>query len=322
MLKLFNIQTRLLGPLFAMGAMFCFSLNDVSIKYLSSEYPLHQVILIRSSISVLFIVLFMFPFSGGFNAIRTKRLGTHIVRGCCVVFANMFMFMGLAALPIADAVAIFFVSPLLITILSIIFLSERVGIWRWISIFIGLLGVLIISRPGSSAFQTAAMFPMLGALGYAFLHILTRKIRSSESATTMAFYIQFTFVLVACLIGLSIGDGRFDISDDPSLSFLLREWITPNFKDYWIFVTIGVATAFGGLFISQAYRIGEAAYVAPFEYIALPISILWGIMIFSEWPFLSGWIGILLILSSGLFMIWRESKKNNTSLKLKSKFTR
>ena len=189
-----------------MGAMFCFSLNDVSIKYLSSEYPLHQVILIRSSISVLFILLFMFPFSGGLNAIRTKRLGTHIVRGCCVVFANMFMFMGLAALPIADAVAIFFVSPLLITILSIIFLSERVGIWRWISIFIGLLGVLIISRPGSSAFQTAAIFPMLGALGYAFLHILTRKIRSSESAITMAFYIQFTFVLVACLIGLSIGE--------------------------------------------------------------------------------------------------------------------
>ena len=106
MLKLFNIQTRLLGPLFAMGAMFCFSLNDVAIKYLSSEYPLHQLILIRSSISVLFILLFMFTFSGGLNTIRTKRLGIHIVRGCCVVFANMFMFMGLAALPIADALSL------------------------------------------------------------------------------------------------------------------------------------------------------------------------------------------------------------------------
>ena len=226
----------------------------------------------------------------------------------------MFMFMGLAALPIADAVAIFFISPLLITILSIIFLKEHVGIWRWISIFIGLLGVLIISRPGSSAFQIAAIYPMIGALSYAFLHILTRKIRATESAATMAFYIQFTFVIVACLIGLILGDGRLDISDDPSLSFLLRKWIIPNLWDYWIFLLIGLATALGGLLISQAYRIGEAAYVAPFEYIALPISIFWGITIFSEWPILSGWIGIFLILSSGLFMIWRESIKNKRQL--------
>ena len=314
MSKFFTIDPKLLGPLYAMGAMFCFSLNDVSIKYLSSEYPLHEVILIRSSLSVLFIVLFLFPFNGGLSAIKTNLLAIHIIRGCCVVLANMFMFMGLAALPIADAVAIFFISPLLITILSIIFLKEHVGIWRWISIFIGLLGVLIISRPGSSAFQIAAIYPMFGALGYAFLHILTRKIRATESAATMAFYIQFTFVIVACLIGLTLGDGRLDISDDPSLSFLLRKWIIPNLWDYWIFLLIGLATALGGLLISQAYRIGEAAYVAPFEYIALPISILWGITIFSEWPILSGWIGIFLILSSGLFMIWRESIKNKRQL--------
>ncbi|MDG2373188.1 MAG: DMT family transporter [Paracoccaceae bacterium] len=310
MSKFFIIDPKLLGPLYAMGAMFCFSLNDVSIKYLASEYPLHEVILIRSSLSVLFIVLFLFPFNGGLSAIKTNLLAIHIIRGCCIVLANMFMFMGLAALPIADAVAIFFISPLLITILSIIFLKEHVGIWRWISIFIGLLGVLIISRPGSSAFQIAAIYPMFGALGYAFLHILTRKIRATESAATMAFYIQFTFVIVACLIGLILGDGRLDISDDPSLSFLLRKWIIPNLWDYWIFLLIGLATALGGLLISQAYRTGEAAYVAPFEYIALPISILWGITIFSEWPILSGWIGIFLILSSGLFMIWRESIKN------------
>ena len=314
MSKFFTIDPKLLGPLYAMGAMFCFSLNDVSIKYLASEYPLHEVILIRSSLSVLFIVLFLFPFNGGLSAIKTNLLAIHIIRGCCVVLANMFMFMGLAALPIADAVAIFFISPLLITILSIIFLKEHVGIWRWISIFIGLLGVLIISRPGSSAFQIAAIYPMFGALGYAFLHILTRKIRATESAATMAFYIQFTFVIVACLIGLTLGDGRLDISDDPSLSFLLRKWIIPNLWDYWIFLLIGLATALGGLLISQAYRIGEAAYVAPFEYIALPISILWGITIFSEWPILSGWSGIFLILSSGLFMIWRESIKNKRQL--------
>ena len=314
MSKFFTIDPKLLGPLYAMGAMFCFSLNDVSIKYLASEYPLHEVILIRSSLSVLFIVLFLFPFNGGLSAIKTNLLAIHIIRGCCVVLANMFMFMGLAALPIADAVAIFFISPLLITILSIIFLKEHVGIWRWISIFIGLLGVLIISRPGSSAFQIAAIYPMIGALGYASLHILTRKIRATESAATMAFYIQFTFVIVACLIGLILGDGRLDISDDPSLSFLLRKWIIPNLWDYWIFLLIGLATALGGLLISQAYRIGEAAYVAPFEYIALPISILWGITIFSEWPILSGWIGIFLILSSGLFMIWRESIKNKRQL--------
>lgn len=322
MFKLVNIQTKLLGPLFAMGAMFCFSLNDVCIKYLSSEYPLHELILIRSSISVLFIVFFLFPFSGGFKAIKTKKITIHIIRGCCVVVANMFLFMGLAALPIADAVAIFFICPLLITILSIIFLKERVGLWRWVSIFIGLLGVLFVSRPGSSAFQVAALFPMIGALGYALLHILTRKIRFTESATTMAFYVQFAFVITAGLVGFTLGDGRWDITEDPALSFLLREWIIPNTSDYWIFLLIGIATSIGGFFISQAYRIGEAAYVAPFEYVSLPISILWGIIVFSEWPITSVWIGIFLILSSGLFMIWRESVNDNKYSKTKFKVTR
>jgi len=319
MLNPFTINKNFLGPIYAMMAVSCFSLNDVCIKYLSSEYPLHEIILIRSTISVLVILLFIAPFSNGLKIILTKRLVIHIIRGCCIVVANMCMFMGLAALPIADAVAIFFISPLLITILSIIFLNERVGVWRWLSIGVGLLGVIIISKPGSSAFQVASIFPMLGALGYAFLHILTRKIRKTESAATMAFYIQFTFVVVACLIGLTIGDGRFNVSNDPSLSFLLREWIIPRASDYWMFTMLGIVTALGGLLISEAYRVGEAAYVAPFEYISMPMAIFWGIMVFYEWPLVSGWFGIFLILSSGLFMLWRESINNRKVLQGMSK---
>ena len=316
MQEFFKSSPKVVAAVCVMVGVFCFSLNDVSIKYLSTGYPLHEITLIRSAVALCFIMAVIVPLNGGISKLRTKLLKIHIIRGICVVCANMFFFMALAALPIADAVAIFFISPLLITILSIIFLNEKVGVWRWSSILIGLVGVLIISRPGTAAFQIASVLPMLAALCYAFLHILTRKIRATESASTMAFYIQLTFLVISIAIGLTLGDGRFNENRDPSLSFIFREWIVPVRSDYLILTMLGITSALGGLLISQAYRLGEAAFVAPFEYIAMPMAIFWGIIIFSETPGLYTWLGILLIISSGLFMVWRETKTQKVPKKI------
>jgi len=105
-----------------------------------------------------------------------------------------------------------------------------------------------------------------------------------------------------------LGDGRYSGGSDPSLEFLFREWSWPVINDYYILVAIGAASALGGFFISQAYRVSEAAFVAPFEYIALPMAIVWGILVFGEWPDIVSYLGIALILGSGLYMIWRETK--------------
>jgi len=142
-----------LGALCATIAVVFFSINDVAIKFLSDGYALHQVVLIRSVIGVIVIMFMIAPFTAGWGIARTRKLPLHMLRGLCVVFANMTFFLGLAAMPLADAVAIFFISPLLITLASVVFLGESVGPRRWAAIAVGFIGVLVMMRPGTQAFQ-------------------------------------------------------------------------------------------------------------------------------------------------------------------------
>lgn len=301
-----KLSANTIGPLFATIAVTLFSLNDVTMKFLSGGYALHQIVLIRSFVGMSVVLLFMVPFQGGFVALKTGRLGAQMVRASMVFFANMTFFLGLAALPLADAVALFFVSPFIITIFSVLFLGEAVGPRRWIAVGVGMLGVIIILRPGSSSFQFASFLPIAAAFGYAGLHIMTRYLRDTESAVSMVFYIQLMFILATLTLGLIMGDGKFAGGGDPSLDFLFRAWVVPTREDLPYLMILGIFASVGGYFISQAYRLGEAALVAPFEYLALPLSILLGMLIFDEWPDVVAWIGIALVLGSGLYTVWRE----------------
>ena len=303
-----------LGAICATVAVLFFSINDVAIKFLSGGYALHQVVLIRSIIGLFIIAAVIAPFTSGWAIARTKRLKMHLLRGLCVVFANMTFFLGLAAMPLADAVAIFFVSPLVITLFSVFFLGEVVGPRRWAAIAVGLIGVLVMMRPGTSAFQVASLLPLAAAVCYAGLHILTRRIGGTESAATMAFYIQIVFIFVGISFGLIVGDGRFGDQSDLSLAFLFRAWSWPSVSDYPIFLVIGAGTAFAGYLISQAYRVAEASYVAPFEYLALPMAVVWGMVVFDEFPDFWDYAGMALILGAGLFMVWREARAKPVAL--------
>ena len=179
----------------------------------------------------------------------------------------------------------------------------------------GLLGVLIILRPGTDAFKLASLLPIAAALGYATLHMLTRKMGKTESALTMSFYIQVTFIFTSCLFWLFVGDGRFSSVDSRALNFLLREWGVLSINDWWVFVLVGTSSAFGGFLISQAYRKSEAAFVAPFEYIAMPLSICWGVLIFNNLPDTQSFFGMTMIIGSGLYIIWREAIRGKRKLK-------
>ncbi|MEL7256661.1 MAG: DMT family transporter [Pseudomonadota bacterium] len=300
-------RTNLVGALCALVAVICFSLNDVGIKFLSGDYALHQIVFYRTLVALATFVVIFLPIYG-IKVLRTRRPGAHLLRGLCVVAANTCLFLGLAAMPIADAIAVFFVSPLVITVFSILFLKESVGPRRWSAIAVGFLGVLIIVKPGTSAFQIAALLPMAAAVLYAVIHIVARRVGGTESAATMAVYIQITFFVACSLIGLGLGDGKFADQDHPSLAFLFRTWGPIDPGDWWILVMLGVSGLLGGFFISQAYRISEAAFAAPFEYVSMPMAIFWGVSVFGTWPDRSAWIGIILILSSGLYMVWRESR--------------
>ncbi|MEM7473258.1 MAG: DMT family transporter [Pseudomonadota bacterium] len=303
-----SLSPALFGPLFAVIAVVLFSGNDVLMKFLSGDYALHQIVLTRSVMGLSLTVLIMAPLAGGFHLLRTKRPALHMARAGCVFFANMTFFLGLAVMPLAEVVALFFVSPFLITIFSVLFLGETVGARRWSAVAVGLIGVLIVLRPGGAEFQLASLLPVAAAFGYAGLHIMTRYMRDTENAVSMTFYIQVMFLVLCSLLGLLLGGGQFYDAGPDGLAFLLRPWGWPAMPDLMIMLTLGVFASIGGYCISQAYRLGEAALVAPFEYLALPLSIFWGIMIFGEWPDLAAWLGIALILGSGLYSVWREHR--------------
>ncbi|MEM6637630.1 MAG: DMT family transporter [Pseudomonadota bacterium] len=305
----------LFGALCASGAVFFFSLNDVLVKSLSGTFPLHEIVLIRSLVAISVVVGLAACAKHGLRGLATQKLGQHMLRGFFVAMANLAFFLGLAALPLAEAVAIFFVSPLIITGFSVIFLGEKVGPRRWSAIAVGFLGVLVIMRPGTAAFQAASLLPIAAAVCYASLHMMTRKLGRTESALSLVFYIQIMFICVTTAIGLAVGDGRFAAQEDPSLAFFFRKWIWPEPGQWMLLAGIGLILTAGAYLISQAYRVAEAAYVAPFEYVAMPLAIFWGIAIFGEWPDTLAWFGILLIVGSGLYIIWRGRVAGQPSAK-------
>lgn len=303
-----------LGAISALIAVTCFSINDASIKFLSGDYALHQIVLIRSLLAFILLLAVIVPLERGFGAFRTKRMGMHLLRGFCVVFANMTFFLGLSVLPLADAVAVFFISPLIITAMSVIFLGEKAGPRRWLALVVGMIGVLIMLRPGTGSFQPALLLPVAAAFAYAALHVLTRKIGSTESAATMSFYIQLTFIAVSGIIGLGLGHGQYSGQGGELFEFVLRPWSWPAIYDWPVLALLGVSSAMGGYFISQAYRIAEASVIAPLEYLAMPAAVIFGVIVFGEWPDLVAWMGIVLIAGAGLFVAWREAQLERKAL--------
>ena len=295
------------GIFFAIGGGLVLSVNDVSIKFLSGDYPLHQIILIRALVGLVFLFTLLRVTGLGFGQLRTRRPKDHLIRVSIVMVSNVTYFLGLAALPLADAVAVAFVSPLLVTLLSIVVLGEKVGPRRWAAVGVGMLGVLVMLRPGSGVIQPAAILVLISAFCYASSHMMTRRMRDTESAFTLNFYVQCGFILVSTTMGLTVGDGHFAGSSDASLAFLFRPWVWPPAHDWPAFLATGLAVGIGGLMMSQAYRLSEAALVAPFEYVGMPMAIFWGVVMFGTWPDATAWVGIALICGAGLYTLWRET---------------
>ncbi len=301
-------RTMLLGIGSVLAASCFFSVNDTSIKFLSGGYALHQIVLIRSLIGLGLLLGLVVPMRGGYRVLRTGKLHLHAARSLCVIASNFFYFLGLAALPIATAAALFFIAPLVITALSVPLLGEKVGPRRWAAVGVGLVGVVVMLRPGFGDFHPAMVLPLLAAVCYALLHMMTRRMGGTESAVTMTFYNQVAFILFCTVSGLLLGSGQFAGQTDPSLAFLLRAWEWPAAADLPILALIGLASVTGGIFIAQAYRSCEAALIAPFEYVAIPLMIMFGLLVFGEWPDAVAWVGIAMICGSGIYVVWRETR--------------
>ncbi len=162
---------RLWGMAAVVAAQFFFTTQDMMIKWLSGEYALHQIVLIRAVVGTLLILLVFLPLEGGISALRTQRLGMHLMRGFGIVIANLAYFTSLINIPLGEATAIFFIAPVLITALSVVMLGEKVGLYRWFAVLIGLIVVMIMIRPKGDVFNAAALLPLIAALAYALVHM-------------------------------------------------------------------------------------------------------------------------------------------------------
>ncbi|MFN0114822.1 MAG: DMT family transporter [Paracoccaceae bacterium] len=303
-----SARTALIAIGCALAGSLVLSVNDMAMKHLSADYALYQVILIRAGIGMASIFTLIALTRTGFRQLVTVRSRAHLLRVGFVLVSNVTYFLGLAALPLADAVATAFIAPLVLTALSVFVLGEKVGPRRWAAVAVGLLGVIVMLRPGAGSIQPATLLVLISACCYASTHLMTRRMKDTESAFALNFYVQVGFVCLSTIMGLAVGDGHFAGSPNPSLAFLFRDWHWPAHADWPYFLAVGISVAVGGLLISQAYRLAEAALIAPFEYAAMPMAIFWGVVVFGRWPDLTAWTGIALICGAGLYTLWRETK--------------
>lgn len=296
------------GILLALGGGLALSLNDLSIKFLSDDYALHQIILLRALITLPIIFAVIAISRTGFGQLRSRRLPEHMLRVVIVLISNVTYFLGLALMPLAEAVAIAFIAPVLVTVMSAAVLREAVGRHRWAAVVVGLLGVLVMVRPNAGVLQPAAILVLISAAAYAGSHIMTRRMRDTESAMTLNFHVQIGFVIVSGGMGLWVGDGHLAAATQGgTLEFLFRPWVMPPVSDWPAFLATGLAVGIGGLMMSQAYRTSEAALIAPFEYIGMPMAIFWGVIVFGTWPDARAWVGMALICGAGMYTLLRET---------------
>ena len=289
------------------------SINDMLVKWLSAGYPLHEIVAVRSAIGliILFVIL---RFDGGVSSLRTSTPLIHILRGLCIVCANLTFFAALAVMPLAQVTALFFVAPLFITLLSVPILKERIELSSGIAVLVGFAGVLIMQQPWSSEprdVPTLVFFlPMVAAFMYALTQVLSRRLGVTTRATAMAIYTQVLFLVVCLGMFTAAGDGRFaEAAGNDSLTFILGPWIMPPQSDFAALILLGVFSAIAVFCLTQAYRQASAAVIAPFEYIGMPMAITLGWLVFGEWPEIEVWIGCALIIGAGLFVLLHQHRR-------------
>ena len=295
-----------LGIVCVFGGVLALTFQDALIKWLSAALPLHEITLARSVVAVA-ITLAIVRLEGGFGLLRTRRPALHAARAVLLITANVCFFMGVASMPLAEATAIFFLAPLFITALSVPLLGERVGVRRWAAVLTGMAGMIVMLRPAEETFDPVALFPAGAAFAYASLQIVTRRLGTTDRASSMALYVHAAFVIVSVAVGLAIGDGRFAGSDHPSLDFLLRAWSWPAGQEVALLAGCGVLISIGAYLLFQAYRVARPAVLAPFEYAALPLSLFWGALLWGDWPDATAMSGMTLIVGSGVYVFYRET---------------
>lgn len=284
-----------------------FSVQDLILKLLSGDYPLHQAMVLRSLTAIPFMLALVRLFDGSLRTLLSRGWPAMLGRGLLNFTAYTAYYLALAALPMATTVALYFTAPLIITVLSVIVLHERVSAKRWLAVIAGFAGVLIMVRPGGDLFDWAALLPVFCGFAYAASMILARTMGSRDTAAAMAFWGNIAFLLCGLALSAWYGTGQHAGDAHPSLAFLTRGWATPTGFDLFLMCACGAIAAIGLTLLTHAYAISQSSVVAPFEFTFAFWGILWGWLFWSDLPDALGWLGIAIIIAAGVYVLRAES---------------
>lgn len=277
------------------------------VKQVSGDYPLTQVVAIRSLVAIP-ILLVMVQLEAGWRAIFSNQFRSLTARAGIMFVSYTAYYMSFPAMNLAYAVALYFTVPLFVTSLAGPFLGERIGTKVWAALAVGFGGVVVILQPGSGLFEWAALLSLLAALMYATSMLMARRIGLAQPASVMVFYQNWVFLagalaIAVCTHWLGILD-----AGHPSISFLVRPWVWPSVADGLLIASCGVIASAGMLLLTNAYRISPANLVTPFEYTGILWAPLWGFLFFAEVPRWTTVAGAILICAAGLVAL-REARK-------------
>lgn len=259
---------------------------DLCAKWLLVDYPIQQFVFLRSIFGLLFFLLAS-RFYGGLGGLKTRRWKWHLLRTLFATGAMFGFFYGLSQMPLVNALTIAFTAPLFVTGLSVPFLGEHVGWRRWLAVVLGFVGVLIVLRPGKGLFDLAAIGLIVAAICYAGLALTARSLAATESSFSLAVYV----VVGPFLVSSTLVQGKF---------------IAPTIADWLLFMLAGLCSAIAWVGIVNGYRRAPPALLAPFEYTALVGAAIAGYLIWDEVPDIWVITGGLIIIGSGLFIVYRE----------------
>lgn len=292
----------LTGIISLVVGVFIFSIQDAILKAMSGDHAVTLAIVLRSIVG-LPILLAMVAYANGLGALRTRNWKLLIARGLILITSYTSYYMAFPALPLAEAVALFFTSPIFVTLLASVMLREKVTPQAWAAVIAGFIGVIIILRPGTGLFEPAALLSLFSAASYAFSMVLARKYGADEPTTVMAFYVNAVYLVVAAMIAVLFGALGITAFGHPSLDFLVRPWAMPDAMDLFLMGVCGVIAAVAMSLLTHAYRLANANLVTVFEYSGMLWVPLWGFLLFSEVPRMTTVIGTVIIIAAGFFAV-------------------
>ena len=270
------------------GSVVCFSIMDICVKWLD-YYPVGQVLFLRFFIGFI-PIFFIIPREKLLSFYKTSRPGLHTFRALTGAAAIIALFIGLRELPLADVVSLTFGGPIFVTVASIFFLSEKVGIKRWSAVFLGFIGMLLIVQPAFIDLNFYYITPIIFCIFFACVAISVRSLSKTEPNYRIAFY----FTVLCSILGLA--------------TIFKGDWVLPTKIDFAIFMIMGLCCSIANLLLTQSYRLAEASLVTPIKYLSLVFAIVFGFLIWTEIPKLLTIFGALLVITSSLIIFTRESK--------------